>query len=146
MAKRDPSSTSRRTDSVKNTIPSEVDEFLALYAPGVKEIALAARALVVQTVPNATETLDRTARVIGYGYGPGYKDTICALVLSKNGVKVGIARGTELPDPDRLLQGSGKVHRHVQLRTVDDVGNPGLKQLLEAALAAWRQRTATSRR
>jgi hypothetical protein len=127
-------------------IPSEVDEFLALYPPGVRDIALAARALVLETVPNATETVDRTARVIGYGYGPGYKDTICALILSKTGVKVGIARGTELPDPDQLLQGSGKVHRHVQLGTGDDVANPGLKQLIEAALAAWRQRAGAGRR
>ena len=54
-------------------------------------------------------------------------------------------RHSELPDPHRLLQGSGKVHRHVQLRSVADVANPGLKQLLEAALAGWRHRTAAGR-
>jgi len=121
-------------------IPSDVDKFLALYPPEVRDIALAARELVAQAVPNATETVDRSARLIGYGYGPGYKDTICTLLLSRTGVKVGIARGSELPDPTQLLQGSGKVHRHVQLRTVGDVTNPGLKHLLEAAVAAWRQR------
>jgi hypothetical protein len=126
-------------------IPSDLDEFLALYPPGVKDIALAARELVLQTVLNATETVDRSARLIGYSYGPGYKDTICTLLMSKTGVKVGIARGSELPDPNRLLQGSGKVHRHVQLRSAADVANPGLKQLLESALAAWRQRTAAGR-
>jgi hypothetical protein len=124
---------------------SEVDEFLATYPPAVKDIALPARELVVQTVPGATEMLDRSARCIGYGYGSGYKDMICSLLMSKTGVKVGIARGTELPDPHQLLQGSGKVHRHVQLRNVADVAHPGLKQLLEAALAAWKQRTAASR-
>ncbi|MGO9466705.1 MAG: DUF1801 domain-containing protein [Isosphaeraceae bacterium] len=117
-----------------------VVEFLALYPPNVRDIALAARELVVHTVPDATETVDRSARLIGYGYGPGYKDTICTLLMSRTGVKVGIARGSELPDPAQLLQGSGKVHRHVQLRTVADVANPGLEHLLEAALAAWRQR------
>ncbi len=126
-------------------IPSDVNEFLALYPQLVRDIALAARELVRQTVPDAIETVDRSARLIGYSYGPGYKDTICTLLMSQTGVKVGIARGSELPDPARLLQGSGKVHRHVQLRTVADVANPGLKHLLEAALAAWKQRTAAAR-
>ncbi len=123
-------------------IPSDLDDFLSLYPAGVKDIALAARELVVQTVPNATETVDRTARLVGYALGRGYKNTICTLLMSQTGVKVGILRATELPDPDGLLQGSGKVHRHVQLRSVADVAKPGLKQLLEAALAAWKQRTA----
>jgi hypothetical protein len=126
-------------------VPQNLANFSALYPSGVKDIVLAARELVLQTVPDATETADRSARLVGYGYGPGYKDTICTLLLSQTGVKVGIARGSELPDPDRLLQGSGKVHRHAQLRTVADVANLGLKQLLDAALAAWRQRTAAGR-
>ena len=123
-------------------IPSDLDDFLSHYPAGVKDIALAARELVVQTVPNATETVDRTARLVGYALGRGYKNTICTLLMSQTGVKVGILRATELPDPDGLLQGSGKVHRHVQLRSVADVAKPGLKQLLEEALAAWKQRTA----
>jgi hypothetical protein len=111
----------------------------------VRNLALKARELVLQTVPNAIEMIDRSARVIGYGYGSGYKDMICSLVMSKTGVKVGIARGTELPDPHHLLQGAGKVHRHVHLKTVADLKHPGLKQLLEAALAAWKQRTTAAR-
>jgi hypothetical protein len=121
--------------------PKEIDEFLELYPPPVKDIALAARELVTHVVPKATETLDRSARCIGYGFGPGYKGMICSLILSKSGVKIGIARGTELPDPAGLLKGSGKVHRHVQLSEVSDVRNPGLKALLKAAVAAWKERT-----
>jgi hypothetical protein len=59
--------------------------------------------------------------------------------LSKNGVKLGIAHGSELLDPKQLMQGSGKVHRYVQLRTKNDLKQPGLKPLLKAALAAWKK-------
>jgi hypothetical protein len=38
------------------------------------------------------------------------------------------------------MQGSGKVHRHVQLQTIADLKQPGLKSLLEAALSAWKKR------
>jgi len=122
-------------------IPEEIVEFLGPYPPGVRDIALAARELVTCAVPEAKETLDRSARLIGYSYGPGYKGSICTLILSKKGVKLGVARGASLPDPARLLQGSGKVHRHVEFRDVADVRKPGLVSLLEAAVAAWKQRT-----
>ena len=92
-------------------------------------------------MPGAAETLDSAAKLIGYGYGPGYKGLVCTLLLSKTGIKLGIARGSELPDPEQLMKGSGKVHRHVQLRTKEDLHQPGLKPLIAAALAAWKERS-----
>jgi hypothetical protein len=75
-------------------IPDDLVEFLGPYPPGVREIALAARELVTHAVPAAKETLDRSARLIGYGYGPGYKNSICTLILSKKGVKLGVVLGS----------------------------------------------------
>jgi hypothetical protein len=86
--------------------------------------------------------VDGTANLLGYQYGPGYRGLVCTLMLSKTGVKLGIVRGAELPDPKGLLTGSGKVHRHVPLRRVADLEQPGLKPLLKAALQAWRRRNA----
>ena len=94
-----PDTTHSTFSGILEPIPSNLADFLALYPSGVKAIALAAREMVVQTQPEATDTVDRSARLVGYGYGPGYKDTICTLLLSQAGVKVGIARGSELPDP-----------------------------------------------
>jgi hypothetical protein len=45
---------------------------------------------------------------------------ICTLVLSKSGVKVGFVNGAELADPTGLLEGSGKKHKYIQLKTVSD--------------------------
>jgi len=120
---------------------TEVETFLAAYPQEVRDVAMAARALLAEALSGAEETLDESAKLLGYGYGPGYKGVVCTLLLSKTGVKLGIARGSELPDPKRLMQGSGKVHRHVQLRTTADLEQPGLKPLLKAALTAWKKRT-----
>jgi hypothetical protein len=113
---------------------------LAPFPPEVKDLALAARDFLAQALPGAAETADGPAKLIGYSYGPGYKGLVCTLLLSKTGVKIGIAHGSELPDPARLMQGKGKVHRHVQLRTTADLNQPGLKPLINAALSAWQQR------
>jgi hypothetical protein len=70
---------------------------------------------------------------------------VCTLIMSQTGVKLGIFRGSELPDPKGLMAGAGKVHRHVQLRSAEDTKKPGLSQLLNAALAAWQQRAGAAR-
>jgi hypothetical protein len=50
-------------------------------------------------------------------------------------VNVGFFRGAALPDPDRLLQGTGKFMRHVKL-TPGTAGNAaGLRKLIDAAYA-----------
>jgi hypothetical protein len=119
---------------------TEIETLLAPYPPEVRDLALAARDFMAQTLPGASETIDGTAKLFGYGYGPGYKGLVCTLLLSKTGIKIGISRGSELPDPKKLMHGSGKVHRHVQLRAIEDLKQPGLKPLLKAALAAWKKR------
>jgi len=121
---------------------SEVDRFLAGYPAPVRETASAAREFLAKMLPDAEESLDQSAKLIGYSYGPGYRGLVCTLMLSKPGVKLGIVRGAELPDPKQLMTGSGKVHRHVQLRVAADLTDPGLAQLLKDALAAWRKRYA----
>jgi hypothetical protein len=124
--------------------PNDIETFLADYPPEVSEVALAARKLLGRAFAGAKETLDESAKLIGYSYGPGYKGVVCTLILSRTGVKLGIVRGAELSDPKQLMRGSGKVHRHVQLQTIDDLKRPGLESLLKAALTAWRQRNKVS--
>ena len=58
-----------------------IDEFLAVYAAPVQQIARRARTALLKSVPGCAEDLDAGAKVIGYGYGPGYSDTVCVLIL-----------------------------------------------------------------
>jgi hypothetical protein len=105
----------------------------------VQDVAMEARQMIIDTIPNLMEMLDRPAKVIGYGFGAGYKDLICTIILSKSGVKLGIVGSADLPDPDGLLEGAGKRHRYVALAKSSDVRKPGLKTLLKARVAAWKE-------
>ena len=108
----------------------------------MQEIAAIARAALKSALPNVQESADLPAKLVGYGYGPGYKNAVCNLILSQKEVKLGIVYGASLPDPNNLMTGAGKVHRHVPLRSPADVCRPGLKALLQAALEAQRARSA----
>jgi hypothetical protein len=107
----------------------------------VRNLALAARGCVLKMIPDTTEQVDVKARIIGYGYGPKYADSVCMIMPTKAGVNLGIAFAMELPDPEKRLEGTGKVHRHVKLKSKSDLESAALKSLLKAAITA-----ATARR
>ncbi|MCI0686838.1 MAG: DUF1801 domain-containing protein [Sporichthyaceae bacterium] len=83
--------------------------------------------------PDAVITAD--TENIGFGTDAGYQGLKFTLTPRRNYVTLGIARAAGLPDPTGLLEGSGKVHRHVKLRTQEDLDNPALAALIDAALA-----------
>jgi hypothetical protein len=117
------------------------ETLLAKYPADVQALAAAACSALARWLPKSEQVVDNTAPVIAYGYGAGYKGLVCTLILSKTGVKIGLAHGSELPDPAGLLAGAGKVHKHIQLHSQSDLRNPGVRALVEAAHAAWNHRT-----
>jgi hypothetical protein len=117
-----------------------VADLLEPYSSEVQKLALATRAFVLRLIPMAIETVDTKSKVIGFGFGSGYKDTIRTLIPAKTWVTLGIGWGAELPDPQELLEGSGKVHRHVKLKAASDLKNPALQAILKAGLRRWKGR------
>ena len=117
-----------------------IEELIESYPEGVQALAGAARKMLREWLPEAKEGVDAPARMFAYTYGPGYKGVICTLLLSKTGIKLGIAGGAALEDPHKLLRGEGKVHRHVQLRAPEDLQQAGLKRLVLAASVACKKR------
>ena len=119
---------------------ASLSSLLDAYSPTVQETFRAARRLILESLPGGVEVVDSKARVVGYGYGTNYRDTIYTLILSKGGVKLGVVGGASLADPHRLTEGKGKVHRYISLASPGDLGRKGLRQLMRAALSAWRER------
>ena len=59
---------------------------------------------------------------------------LCCFMVGKEHATFAFMRGAKLPDPEKLLEGTGKGVRHLKLRDVSDVRKPGVKKLvLEAA-------------
>jgi hypothetical protein len=58
----------------------------------------------------------------------------------KDHVNVGFFRGAELADPNRLLEGTGKVMRHVKISPERDVDAAALTKLIETAYVDMKRR------
>jgi hypothetical protein len=117
----------------------EVVEILAGCGAETREMMLETRAAILKMFPALIESADVKSRVIGYGYGAKYADMICSMMPAKGWVTLGIAYAAAFPDPQKILEGTGKVHRHVKIRNKADLESAGLKAILklsnEGALA-----------
>ena len=111
-------------------------QFFSRYPPAVAELGTACAEVIRSAIPDADETVDEAGHVVGYSIGAGYSGLVCTIIPSKKGVKIGIVRGAELPDPEGLMEGTGKRHRYVQLNERSDLDRPGIVKLLQSARKA----------
>jgi hypothetical protein len=112
----------------------DFDETLKGFDPTVRKIALGARALVIDALPEVFEVVWVNQKNAGYGTGPKKKTEHFAWIMpAKEHVSIGFNYGAELPDPTGLLEGTGLLFRHVKLSTDADVKRPALRELILAA-------------
>ena len=115
---------------MKTKHPATHDEYLHAKNLGQQEAANHLRAFVKKALPKSTESINPWRVPIFESHGP-----ICYYMAGKNHITLGFIRGTSLPDPEGLLEGTGKNLRHVKIRSVDDLKRKGLRQLLKSAAA-----------
>jgi len=118
----------------------QIDTFLSQYDEYVFAGALKLRELIFANLPDVKEQLDVPAGMIAYCYGQKYSELICVIIPSKKGLKLGFNRGSELPDPDHLLEGTGKISRYVVIKSDQQIKSPALKKLLEHAWSVYKHK------
>ena len=113
------------------------DGFEAIVAdasPPVRDLALRTRALIREVLPDVVEVPWPRQKTVGFGVGPKkMSEHFCYVAVLPDRVNLGFNYGGELPDPEGLLQGTGKLFRHVKITSPRDLENPALRRLLEAA-------------
>jgi hypothetical protein len=74
-------------------------------------------------------------RAATYGLGPKkMSEGYAYLMPFAAWVNLGFYKGTDLPDPEGLLEGTGSKLRHVKIRSLDAAERPAIRALLAAAL------------
>lgn len=114
--------------------------FLSGYSNEVITTAMAIREIVLHTLPNVTEQVDLPARMIAYCYGHKYSEMVCSLIPSKKGIKLSFYKGTGLPDPEGLLQGTGKISRYIEIKDISMMHASPVEALLKYAYIAYLER------
>ena len=121
---------------------NDLDALLERHTPAVREVFGALHALVRDVAPDAVEQLDLPDRLLAFGFGPPggvrLSGFAIALIPHTGHVNVQLADGALLPDPEGIVEGTGKRIRHVKCGTPDDVARAALRALVEAQVARRR--------
>lgn len=115
---------------------ADLEKFLGAFSPEIAKVALRVRAFVLEQAPLAHELVEDAADVVAMGYSfterPG--DAFCHIAVNAESVDLGFDDGARLPDPQRLLQGSGRRARHLRIESLDDLREQHVGRFLRAAI------------
>jgi hypothetical protein len=127
---------------------AQLTGFVDRFAPDHQRLIRAVRKTLRRRFPTAVELVYDNYNFFVIGYGPSERpsDAIISVVAGANGVSLCFLHGARLPDPGKILLGSGKQTRFVRLDSVAVLSRPEVEALLTAAAAQARTPFATSGR
>src|SRR5260221_2391947 len=123
----------------RRSAEAQLRTLIAKFAPAHLRLIAATRRSLRKRLPTAHEV------VYGYGnlgavvvsFSPtqrGYEGVL-RIRADANGVKLYFNRGKELPDPEKLLQGSGKQTRSIDIEGASTLARPEGARLIDEAIA-----------
>lgn len=120
------------------TARQELDGFLAKYTPEIARFARAILKKMRTRLPGALELVYDNYNALAIGFSPteSSSDTIFSIAVYPRWVTLFFMRGAGLPDPDKILKGSGKVVRHVVIKDLEMLDSQPIEKLVRTALEA----------
>ncbi len=112
--------------------------FIDKFDPKMAALIRAARKKMRALLPGATEMVYDNYNFFVIGYGPGEErpsDAIFSLAAQAKGLALCFLQGAKLPDPHKLLRGSGNVVRNIRLESIATLDQPEVRDLIAVALA-----------
>ncbi|MEA3080338.1 MAG: hypothetical protein QOD54_6 [Sphingomonadales bacterium] len=115
---------------------AQLDSFIDKYTPEVGALTRALLDKMKARIPGAAILVYDNYNALAIGFGPNEKagQAILSLAVMPRWVTLCFLWGVQLPDPHRLLNGSGSRVRHVRLHTSDAFDDPRVQELIAAAL------------
>lgn len=116
---------------------AELRSYIQRFDAGNQKIFRSVRTALRKRLPVANELAYDYGSHIVIAYAPTERgiEAALAIALRANGVQLYLNQGKKLPDPQKLLQGSGQT-RFVWLDSARKLGHPDIEALIEAAIRA----------
>jgi hypothetical protein len=119
-------------------------EFLRAYDRPIVDLALALREIILEEVPDASETIYQVYTVaIWFGFSGKMKDMFCYIATNARHINLGFPRGSTLPDLQRVLEGEGKALRHIKFASERDLERPFVRRYIRASIEQLGEAAAT---
>jgi hypothetical protein len=111
--------------------------FIDKFDPAMAKRIRAARQAMRKRLPTPIEMVYDNYNFLAIGYGATERpsDAIFSLASNCKGVGLCFVYGAKLPDPHKILQGSGNQTRFIRLESAATLVQPEVEELLHAAIA-----------
>ncbi|HLH55246.1 MAG TPA: hypothetical protein VKY92_16705 [Verrucomicrobiae bacterium] len=120
----------------RRSAETQLHGFIDRFAPAHQRPIAAMRRWLRKRLPTAHEVVYEYKDCFVISYSPnghGYEGVL-AIRGDAKGVELYFNRGKELPDPGKLLRGSGKQTRSIHLEGASTLADPVVARLIEEAI------------
>lgn len=125
-----------QSEAERRSAEAEVRTLIARFAPTHLRLIGAVRRSLRKRLPTAHEVVYEYRAWFVISYSPserGYEGVL-AIRADSDGVKLYFNRGKELPDPEKLLQGSSQT-RWISIEGASTLARPAVARLIDEAIA-----------
>jgi hypothetical protein len=114
--------------------------FIAKYSPEIAARAKAVRTAMTKRYPTAMELVYDNYNALAIGYAPTERTSegIFSIALYPKWVSLFFLQANGLPDPHRILKGTGKVAKHIVLESPKSLNSPAIEALMREAVSRAR--------
>ena len=115
----------------------QLDRFIAKFGADHRALIRAVRAALRKRFPTAYELVYDNYNFFVIGYSPTERpsDAILSITANASGVGLCFIFGATLPDPARILLGSGRQTRFIRVPNTDVLDRAEVRALIDAAEA-----------
>jgi hypothetical protein len=115
----------------------QLKSFIAKFDSKHQKLIRAVRKALQKRLPAAYELVYDNYNFFVIGYGPTERpsDAILSMAAGADGISLCFLHGAKLPDPHKLLLGSGNQTRFIRLESADVLTRSEVEALIAAAIA-----------
>jgi hypothetical protein len=125
--------------AARRSADAELRALIAKFSPAHLRLIAAMRRSLRKRLPTAQEVVyeyqNLGAVVISFSPNERGYEGVLGIRADANGVKLFFNRGKELPDPEKLLQGSGSQVRSIDVEGAATLARPEVARLMNEAIA-----------
>src|SRR5688572_16756684 len=128
---------STQTAAARRSAEAELRGLIAKVAPAHQRLIGAMRRWLRKRLPAAHEVVYEYKDFFVISYSPnerGYEGVL-AIRANADGVRLYFNRGKGLPDPEKMLRGSGNQTRWIDLEDASTLARPAVAGLVDEAMA-----------
>src|SRR5262249_25204788 len=125
-----------KPDASQLSPESELRSVITRFDPREQKLFRSVRAAIRKRFPTLNELAYDYPNSVVIGYSPTDRgiDAIVAIAARADGVFLYLSKGPQLPDPQKLLRGSGKQTRFIPVDAAGRLGHPDVEALIVAAI------------